>query len=123
LLVNESGEYLEPEEEDETSHEALLHTPASLKITLPCALPPHLAVLFCLLRGTVRDLKCWLNKCFAVNLDIFYMFAEMSNNENTEMQLKFQGSRNSSVFVTTLKVGGTGPNLTVANHAVITPKF
>jgi hypothetical protein len=25
--------------------------------------------------------------------------------------------------VTTLKVGGTGPNLTVANHAVITPKF
>jgi SNF2 family DNA or RNA helicase len=60
---------------------------------------------------------------FAANLDIFYMFAEMSNDEHTEMQLKFQGSRNSSVFVTTLKVGGTAPNLTVANHAVITPKF
>jgi SNF2 family DNA or RNA helicase len=39
------------------------------------------------------------------------------------MQLKFQDSRNPSVFITTLKGGGTGLNLTAANDAVITPKF
>jgi len=59
----------------------------------------------------------------ADNLDIFYLFAEMGNNEQTEMQLKFQHSPNPSVFVTTPKVGGTGLNLTAANHAVITQKF
>jgi hypothetical protein len=47
----------------------------------------------------------------------------MSNEEDTEMQLKFQDSRNPSVFVTTPKVGGTRLNLTAANHAVITQKF
>jgi len=51
------------------------------------------------------------------------MFAEMGNDERTEMQLKFQDSPNPSVFVTTPKVGGTGLNLTAANHAVITQKF
>jgi len=51
------------------------------------------------------------------------MFAEMCNDERTEMQLKFPDSPNPSVFVTTLKVGGTGLNLTVANYAVITQKF
>jgi hypothetical protein len=51
------------------------------------------------------------------------MFAEMGIDELTEMQLKFQDSLNPSVFVTTPKVGGTGLNLTAANHAVITQKF
>jgi len=51
------------------------------------------------------------------------MYAEMGNDERTEMQLKFQDSPNPSVFVTTPKVGGTGLNLTAANHAVITQKF
>jgi hypothetical protein len=51
------------------------------------------------------------------------MYADMGNDERTEMQLKFQDSRNPSVFVTTPKVGGTGQNLTAANHAVITQKF
>jgi len=51
------------------------------------------------------------------------MYAEMGNDERTEMQLKFQDSPNLSVFVTTPKVGGTGLNLTSANHAVITQKF
>jgi len=36
---------------------------------------------------------------------------------------KQKGSSNSSVFVTTPKVGGTGLNLTAANHEVITQKF
>ena len=51
------------------------------------------------------------------------MYSEMGNDERTEMQLKFQDSPNPSVFVTTLKVGRTGLNLTAANHAVITQKF
>jgi SNF2 family DNA or RNA helicase len=51
------------------------------------------------------------------------MFAEMGNNECTEMQFKFQDSPNPSVCLTTPKVGGTGLNLTAANHAVITQKF
>jgi SNF2 family DNA or RNA helicase len=38
------------------------------------------------------------------------------------MQLKFQDSRNPSVFVMTPQVGGTGMNLTAANHGVITEK-
>jgi hypothetical protein len=80
-------------------------------------------VLFCPLPGQVRHLKWWLTQFFADNLDIFYMFAEMGNDERTEMQLKFQDSPNPSVFVTTPKVGGTGLNLTAANHAVITQKF
>jgi SNF2 family DNA or RNA helicase len=51
------------------------------------------------------------------------MYAEMGNDECTEMQLKFQDLRNPSVFKTTLKGGGAGLNLTAANDAVITPKF
>jgi hypothetical protein len=123
MLVNESAEYPEPDE-DEASNEALLHEPESLKSTLPRAPPPpQKAVLFCPLPGQVRHLKWWLTQFFADNLDIFYMFAEMGNDERTEMQLKFQDSPNPSVFVTTPKVGGTGLNLTAANHAVITQKF
>jgi len=80
-------------------------------------------VLFCPLPGQVRHLKWWFTQFFADNLDIFYMFVEMGNDERTEMQLKFQDSPNPSVFVTTPKVGGTGLNLTAANHAVITQKF
>jgi hypothetical protein len=57
------------------------------------------------------------------NLDIYYLFAEMGNDEHTEMQLNFQDSPNPSVFVTIPKVGGTGLNFTAANHAVITQKF
>ena len=51
------------------------------------------------------------------------MYAEMGNNERTEMQLKFQDSPNPYVFITTPKVGGTGLNHTAANHAVITQMF
>jgi len=48
------------------------------------------------------------------------MYAEMGNDERTEMQLKFQDSPNPAVFIITPKVDGTGLNLTAANHAVIT---
>jgi SNF2 family DNA or RNA helicase len=51
------------------------------------------------------------------------MFAEMGNDEHTEMQLKFQDSQNPPVFIATPKVGRTGLNLTDANHAVMTQIF
>jgi len=106
MLVNESAEYPEPDE-DEASTEALLHKPESLKSTLPHAPPPaQKALLLCPLPGQVHDLKWWLTQYFADNLTIFYMFAEMGNDERTEMQLKFQDSPNPSVFVTTPKVVG-----------------
>ena len=125
MLVKESTEYPEPDE-DEASNEVLLHQPDSLKSTLPPAPPPppQQVVLFCFLPRQFRHFKWWLTQLCADNfLDIFYMFAEMGNDERTEMQIKFQNSPNPSVFVTTHKLGGKGLNLTAANHAVITQKF
>jgi hypothetical protein len=123
MLVDKSVEYSEPDM-DEASDEALLHKPESPKSSFPHASPPpQKAVLFCPLPGQVRHLKWWLTQFFADNLDIVYMFAEMGNDEQTEIQLKFQHFPNPSEFVTTPKVGGTGLNLTAANHAVITQKF
>jgi hypothetical protein len=122
-VFNESAEYPKPDE-DEASNEAFLHESESLKTTLRCALPPpQKVVLICPLPGEVHHLMWWLTQFFADNLDIFYMFAEMGNDERTEMQLKFQDFPNLSVFVTIPKVGGPGLNLTAANHAVITQKF
>jgi len=51
------------------------------------------------------------------------MYAEMGNDERTEMRLKFQDSLNRSVFIMTPNVGLTGLNLTAVNHVVITEKF
>jgi len=122
MLVNEPGEYPEPDQEDEST-EALLPEQDQYENALPGAPPPQQAVLFCTLPGQVRHLKWWLTQFFADNVDIFHMYAEMGNDECTEMQLKFQDSRNPYVFITTPKVGGTGLNLTAANHAVMTQKF
>jgi SNF2 family DNA or RNA helicase len=101
----------------------LLHEPESNSSALPPAPPTQKAVRFFPLRGQVWHLKWWLTELFGDLLDTFYMYAEMGNDERTEMQLKFQDSPNTSVFVTTPKVGGTGLNLTAANHAVITQEF
>ena len=68
-------------------------------------------------------LKPWLTKFLADNLDILYIYAEMGNDESTEMQLKLRDSPNPSVFITTPKVGGTGLNFIAANHTVITQTF
>jgi len=122
MLVKEPAEYPEPDE-DKASNEALLHEPEINKCSLPSAPPPQKAVLFCPLPGQVRHLKWWLTTFFADHLDIVYMYAEMGNDERTDMQLKFQDSPNPSVFVTSPKVGGTCLNLRAANHAVITQKF
>jgi len=122
MLFKKPAEYPKLDE-DKASNEALLHEPESNTYALPSAPPPQKAVLFCSLPGRVDHLKWWLTQFFADHLDIFYMYAEMGNDERTEMQLKFQDLPNLSVFVTTPKVGGTGLNHTAANHAVITQKF
>jgi len=100
-----------------------LHEPECNNSTSPYAPPSQNAALFCPLPGLVRHLKWWLTKFFADHLDIFYMYAEIGNDERTEMQITFQDSPNPSVFVTTPTVGWTGLNLTAENHVVITQKF
>lgn len=57
---------------------------------------------------------------FVDHVDILHLYAELGNDELTEMQLKFQDSCNPSAFITTLKVDSTRPTLTAANSAVIT---
>jgi hypothetical protein len=56
---------------------------------------------------------------FVDHVDILHLYAELGNDELTEMQLKFQDSFNPSAFIITLKVGSTRPTLTAANSAVI----
>jgi len=121
MLVKEHAEYPEPDQ-DNASREMLLPEERNENAP-PSAPPPQKAVQCCPLPGQVRYLKPWLTKFLADNVDIFHMYAEMGNDERTEMQLKFQDSRNPSVFITTPKVGGTGLNITAANHAVINHKF
>jgi len=122
MFVNVSAENPEPDE-DEASNEELLHEPESNNSALLHTPSPQKAVLFCSVPGQVCHLKWWLTKFFADHLDIFYMYAEMGNDERTEMQFKFQDSPNPSEFVSAPKVDGTGLNLTAANHAVLTQKF
>jgi hypothetical protein len=122
MLVKDPAEYPEADQDDE-SGEALFPEEDRNDNALSGEPPPQEALLFCLLPGQVCHLKWWLTKFLADNVDIFHMYAEMDNDECTEMQLKFQESRNPSVFITTLNVGRTGLNLTVANHAVMTHKF
>ena len=121
MLVKEPAEYPEPDQDD-ASRQMLL--PEERNKNAPSSAPaPPKAVEIYALPGHVRHLKWWLTKFFADNVDTFHMYAEMGNDECTEMQLKFQDSQNPSVFITTPKVGGTGINFTAANHAVITQKF
>jgi hypothetical protein len=47
------------------------------------------------------------------------MYAEMRNDERTEVQLIFKDLQNPSLFVTKPTVAGPGLNLTAPNHAVI----
>jgi len=122
MLVNEPAEYPEPDQDD-TLREALRPVQVRHDNALPSAPPLQKAVLFCPLPGQVCHLKWWLTKYFADHVDTFHMYAEMGHDECTEMQLKLQGSRIHSVFVTTPKVGSTGLYLRAANHAVTTQKF
>jgi hypothetical protein len=121
MLVMEPAGYPEPDQDD-ASRETLLPAEGN-ENALPSAPPPQQVVLFCPLPGRVCYLKWWLTKFFGDNMDIFHMNAELGNDERTDLQLKFQDSRNPSVFITIPKVCGIGLNLTAANHAVITQKF
>jgi hypothetical protein len=121
MLVKEPAEYPEPDQDDASS-ETLLPAEGN-ENALPSAPPPQQVVLFCPLPGHVHYLKWWLTKFFGDNVDIFHMYAEMGNDERTEMQPKFQDSPNPSLFIITPKVGGIGLNVTAANHAVIPQKF
>ena len=121
MLVKEPAEYPEPDQDDASRKTVL---PEDRNENTPRSAPPaQKAVLLCLLPGHSCHLKWWLTKFFVDNLHIFQMYAEMGNDERPKMQLKFQHSQNPSEFITTLKVGGTGLNLTAANHAVINQKF
>jgi len=121
MLVKEPAQYPEPDPDD-ASREMFLSEERKENAT-PREPPPQIAVLFCSLPGQVCHLKWWLMKFVADLVDILHMYAKMDNDEHTETQLKFQDSRNLSVFTTTPIVGRTGLNLTAANHAVITQKF
>ena len=122
MLFKEPAEYPKPDENN-ARNELPLHEPESIHSSLPSAPPPHKGVLLCPLPSEVRNLKGWLTKCFPDHLDIVYMYADMGNDERSEMPLKFQDSPNPSVFVTRPKVSGTGLNLAAANNAVISQKF
>jgi hypothetical protein len=118
ILFKEPADYPKREKE-EASNEEILHEPESNQCFFPSAPPTQQAVLLCPLPGQVSHVMWRLTKFFVDHLDIFYMYAEMGNNECTEMQHKFQDSLNHSVFVTIPKVCGTGLNLTAANHVAI----
>jgi len=85
----ERVEYPRPDK-DEASNEALFHEPESNECALSSSPPPPKVVLFCPLPHQVCHLKWWLTKSLVYHLDIFYMYAEIDNNESIEMQLKFQ---------------------------------
>jgi len=121
ILFKDAVEYLEPDQDD-ASREMLLPQERN-KNAPPSAPPPQKAVLFCPLTGQICYLNWWLTKFCAYNVDIFHMRTELGNDERTEMLLEFQDSLNPSAFITTPKVGGTGLNLTAADHSVITQKF
>jgi len=103
MLIKEPTEYPEPDQDD-ASTETLLPEERN-KNAPPSAPPPQKAMLFCPLPGQVRHLKWWLTKFFADNVDIFHMYAKMGNDDRTEMQLKFQDSRNPAVFITSVSNG------------------
>jgi len=121
-MINELLQYSELDQDDGSCH-VLLQEPEWRENVLPGAPPPQKEVLFCPLPHQVNYFKWWLTKCFMDYVDIFQQYAEMGNDDHTEMQLEFQVSQNPSAFVTTPKVGGPGTNLTAVHHAVITQKF
>jgi len=122
MHVNKHAEYSEPNE-DKPLREALLPEQERHESTLPNALPQQKVLQFCPLPGKLRYWRWWLTKYLVDNVDIFHIYAEMGNDEGTEMQLKIQNSHNPCVFVKSPDVGRTGLNLTAANHVVTTQNF
>jgi len=90
ILVKEPPEYSKPDQTD-ASRETLLPDERNENAP-PCASPPLKAVQISPIPVQVRHLKWWLMMFFSDKVNIFHMYAEMGNNEHTEMQLKFQNS-------------------------------
>jgi len=84
MLVKEPAEYPKLDEEI-ASYEALPHERECNKRTLPHAPPAQNSVLFCSRPGQVHHLKWRLTQFFPDHLDIVYMYAEMGNDEHTDM--------------------------------------
>jgi len=105
MLINEHAEYPKPDEDNPLGG-ALLPEQDRHNNALPNAPPPQHAVLVCPLPGQVLHLKWWLRKYIADHVDIFHMYAEMGNDERTEMQLRFQDAPNPFLFLLTPKWAG-----------------
>jgi SNF2 family DNA or RNA helicase len=116
MVVKEPAKY--PQQDQPDASRVRLLQEETNESAPPSAPPPQKALLFCPVSGQGHHLKWWLKNVFADHVDIFHMYAEMGNDERTEMQLKFQDSQNPSLFITTPNVGGTGINLTAACHEV-----
>jgi len=122
MLGIEPVGYPKPDNDDE-SREALLPLKDRNDNSLPNELLPLKAAQYCPLPVPVCHLKWWLTKYFVDPVDIFHMYAEMGNDEYTQMWLKFQDSWNPSGFVTTPKLGGTGLTFIDANDSVMAQMF
>jgi len=86
MLLNKPAEYPETDKYNPLS-EALLLVQKNHDNALPSVPAPQKSMLFCHLPGQVHHLKYWLTMYFADEVDIFHMYAEMGNDEGTEMQL------------------------------------
>lgn len=107
MFANDPAEYPEPNPLD-ASREVLLPEQEKNDNALPSAPPPHKAMQCRPILGDVGHMMWWLTKYFADHVDLFNRYAALDNDESTERQLKFQDSRNLSVFVITPNVDGTG---------------
>jgi hypothetical protein len=87
-LLKEPAEYHKPDQDDPLREELLL-AHQTHENSLSHEAPAQKALLLCPLPAQVHRLKWWLTKYFDDRLDIFHMYAEMGNDEWTEIQLKF----------------------------------
>jgi len=84
MLVNVPAEFPDPDQDDASREAHFLYQHRNHN-ALPSARSPQKVVLFCPLPGRARHLKWWLTKYFADHVDIFHLYAEMGNDECTEM--------------------------------------
>ena len=77
--------------------------------------------MFCLLPGQVQHVQWWLRHNFS-QVYLVLILSNDSPDDRMELMNEFQNTARCAVFLTTMKVGGTGLNLVVANHVVILQK-
>ena len=79
------------------------------------------ALVFSLLPGQVQHIQWWLRH-YISQVHLVQMLSDDSPDNCTELMNEFQTTARCAVFLTTIKVGGTGLNLVAANHTVILQK-